>query len=412
MTEKKPKKKKLRWWAKLLIIIFSVIILFLAGSYGAIRYFVGDSLSFKGTLAMAGYGGFELPKWFRNYVLDVDRSYPGLPELPLDSKTYEADRADMLEKYQTYMYGKIPEEGFAADYTVLSETAVFEDTAMKREVQITIYNDYGSHSVVMVLYLPVNLEKPGAFIGLNFSGNNNLEYEWPVESIVSSGYAVASMNYQDWEPDNEESFGTGVLKLFPEYTTTGYSAWAFGIIRGVDYLLQTNEIDSSLIACVGHSRLARTSLWAGANDERIALVTASCGGGLQRSEVLGRITEGGTSRHWSMPAIYDYIGRDYELPTDIHMLYALTAPRPVFISIGENDLASDPEGTYDAVQFAKRVWSDVFGIPVIPDGSYSDLTGGTVILSEGISVNLHRGGHLFTQEDWAAYIQYINEYLR
>ncbi len=416
MTKKtaaeKPKKKKLRWWAKLLIALVCIIVVFLGVSYGTIRYFVGDSLSFKGTLAMAGYGGFALPKWFRNYVLDVDRSYPGLPVLPSNAETYEADRAAMLEKYETYMYGKVPTDGFDIAFTVLSETNVFDDSAIKRDVQITVSNEHGSHSVTMVLYLPVKTETPGVFIGLNFTGNDNLEKEWPIESILASGYAVASMDYQDWEPDNEETFGTGVLKLFPDLKTTAFSAWAFGISRGIDYLVSTGEIDPARIASVGHSRLARTSLWAGANDLRISFATASCGGGLQRSDISGKITTDGTSAHWSMPAIYDYIGRDNELPTDIHMLYALIAPRHLFISIGENDLASDPFGTYDMLQFAKHVWADVFGIEVIPDGNYFDLASGTVITSEGVCVNLHSGGHVFSQEDWNAYIDYMNQYLK
>ena len=75
------KKKKLPWWAVVLIVMLAVVIIFLGISLGTIRYFVGDSLSFKGILAMASYGGFDLPEGFRNFVLDVDRSYPGLPDI-------------------------------------------------------------------------------------------------------------------------------------------------------------------------------------------------------------------------------------------------------------------------------------------------------------------------------------------
>ena len=77
----KQGKKKLPWWAKLLIVLLAAVIVFLGFSYGMIRYFVGDTLSFKGILSMVSYGGFDLPEGFRNFVLDVDRSYPGLPEL-------------------------------------------------------------------------------------------------------------------------------------------------------------------------------------------------------------------------------------------------------------------------------------------------------------------------------------------
>lgn len=406
------KKKHLPWWAKLIIALLVIIIVLVAASYGTMRYFVGDSLSFKGTLAMVGYGGFDLPEWFRKFVLDVDRSYPGLPTLPSDPETYDADRAEMLRKYETYMYGEAPKTGFDTEFAVLSETDALGGKATKREVKITVSNGNGSHSVNMLLYLPKNAEKPGVFIGLNFSGNNSIESEWPVEHIVDSGFAVATMAYQDWVADSADAIGTGVLSLFPEYTTTAYTAWAFGILRGVDYLETLDEIDHSMIASVGHSRLARVSLWAGANDERISLVTGSCGGGLQRSDILGRITVDSPTDHWSTPAIYDYVGRDDEFPTDIHMLYALTAPRHLFISIGESDLASDPVGTWDAVQIAKTVWRDIFGMGVIPDGDYYDISAGASVTSESLGVNVHKGAHTFSTEDWDAYIAYINEYLK
>mgnify|MGYP006383721015 CR=1 FL=1 len=46
----KQGKKKLPWWAKLLMVLLAAVIVFLGFSYGMIRYFVGDTLSFKGIL--------------------------------------------------------------------------------------------------------------------------------------------------------------------------------------------------------------------------------------------------------------------------------------------------------------------------------------------------------------------------
>ena len=64
---KKTKSKRLPWWAKLLIVALTVVIVFLGFSYGMIRYFVGDTLGFKGILSMVSYGGFDLPESFRNF---------------------------------------------------------------------------------------------------------------------------------------------------------------------------------------------------------------------------------------------------------------------------------------------------------------------------------------------------------
>ena len=95
------KKKRLPWWAVILIVLASIVVVFVAVSLITIRAFVGDSLTINGTMAMMSYGGFELPDWYKSLTLNVDRSYPGLPELPADP----AAREDMLSAYETYMYG-------------------------------------------------------------------------------------------------------------------------------------------------------------------------------------------------------------------------------------------------------------------------------------------------------------------
>ena len=96
---KKQKKRRLPWWAVTLIVIFAVLIGFLAFSLIAIRAFVGDSLSLQGTLAMASYGGFELPDWYKNIVLNVDRSYPGLPDLSTDPPDDIRGRSHYTSRY-------------------------------------------------------------------------------------------------------------------------------------------------------------------------------------------------------------------------------------------------------------------------------------------------------------------------
>ncbi|MBQ8834991.1 MAG: hypothetical protein IJ001_08740 [Oscillospiraceae bacterium] len=436
----KQSKKKLPWWARLLIVLLVATIVFLGFSYGMIRYFVGDTLSFKGILSMVSYGGFDLPEGFRNFVLDVDRSYPGLPELLVNEagdavttpEQYDAHREEMLSLYETYMYGVTPTDGFNTTFTVVESGIALNGKAERQQVRITISNEHGSSDAMLLIYTPANAENYGMFVGLNFSGNTAVWNDeviipsssqddvgergiesgsWPVDLIIDSGYGIATMYYGDWAKDDAESYRDQVLTLFPEENCTAFSAWAFGIMRGIDYLEQLEQVDMDAIGTAGHSRLARVSLWAGACDERIDLVTASCGGGLVRSPLFAKIDTDGTSNHWFTAEYYAYEGRDEELPVDIHMLYALIADRNLYISIGQQDLASDPKATWDALQEAKPVWQNIYGIDVIPDGTYDDVIPDQPIFSEGVAVHVHSEGHQLTAEDWQNYIVYMNDFV-
>ena len=436
----KTKNKRFPWWAKLLMVVLAVVIVFLCFSYGMIRYFVGDTLGFKGILSMVSYGGFELPEGFRNFVLDVDRSYPGLPQLLTNNagepvktlEEYDARRAEMLDLYETYMYGVTPTEGFNTEFNLVESGFLLDGKIQRHQVRITVSNEYGSNDAMLLIYAPAKAEKYGMFIGLNFSGNTAVwtdekilpsvtqgeigerggeSSNWPIELLIDSGFGLATMYYGDWAEDNQETYRNQVLKLFPEETCTAFSAWAFGIMRGVDYLEQIEQVDPNAIGTAGHSRLARVSLWAGACDPRIDLVTASCGGGLVRSPLFAKIDTDGTSNHWFTPAYYSYEGRDQELPVDIHMLYALIADRNLYISIGQQDLASDPKATWDALQEAKVVWKDIYHKEVIPDSTYEEVTPDQPVFSEGVAVHVHDEGHLMTTEDWQHYITYMKTFV-
>ena len=162
-----------------------------------------------------------------------------------------------------------------------------------------------------------------------------------------------------------------IHEAYPNGNFTTIAAWAWGYSRVVDALEKLGIADMDNIAFTGLSRGGKTSLLAGALDERAAIVNteAPCAGGSCFRIVMKAITEDGEEKRseeledivrafpdWFTPEMQNYIGRVTELPFDEHDLKALVAPRILFDSEAKSDIWAGPLGAYQSNIGAREVY--------------------------------------------------------
>jgi hypothetical protein len=169
-------------------------------------------------------------------------------------------------------------------------------------------------------------------------------------------------------------------------------------------------------AVVGHSRLGKTALLAGALDERIALVVANqagCGGsGPSRhhdpkAETVAIITE--KFPHWFCENFTAFGDDPSRLPFDQNCLVAMCAPRPVLFTAAEEDAWANPAGQFQVLQAASPVY-ELLGVAGL-DAEAKPQAGGAPVASR-LGYWIRPGEHSFTPADWKVYLDFADEWLK
>lgn len=191
------------------------------------------------------------------------------------------------------------------------------------------------------------------------------------EQVLAKGWGAAMLDVTSVQADDGAGLTEGVIGVVSKGQPRALvdwgvlRAWAWGASRAVDAFENDPAIDAAQVGIAGHSRYGKAALVAMAYDPRlvVAYISSSGAGGaalLRRhfGEQIENLADVG-EYHWFGGAFLKYAGKltPKDLPVDAHDLFALAAPRAVFVSAGSNgDDWVDPKGMFMAEAAATPVY--------------------------------------------------------
>ena len=374
-----------------------------------------------------------------------------------DVKTWETKRRpEILELFQDHVYGRAPTRPAKMSFRVVeTDDAALKGTAIRRQVRVLFTGRSDGPQMDVLIYLPARARRAvPVFVGLNFNGNQAIHSDpaillarswhrddrkngyvdnratektrgfsasrWSVARCLSRGYGVATIYCGDIDPDYHDEFQNGVHPLSyskgqqkpaaDQWGTIG--AWSWGLSRALDYFETDTQIDHKRVILLGHSRLGKTALWAGARDDRFAMVISNnsgCGGAaLSRRRFGETVRRINTSfPHWFCGNFKKYNDKENTLPVDQHMLVALIAPRPVYIASAQGDRWADPRGEFLSGLHAAPVYR-LLGTSGLGTRAFPKVD---QPVHGRIGYHVRSGRHDVTDYDWQQYLTFADKHL-
>lgn len=320
-------------------------------------------------------------------------------------------RPEILKIFTQQMYGQSPGRPGKMTFRVMdNKPGALGGIATRKQIRVLFDGRIDGPFMDILLYLPNQVNHPvPVFVGYNFAGNlsinndtavlvttswmgtktkgviNNHATEatrgialnaWPVETILKRGYGLATIYASDVDPDYDNGFKNGIHALYPELQKNGdnfstMGAWAWGLSRAMDYFETDRAINSKKIIVYGTSRMGKAAVWAGATDQRFAMVISneSGAGGAKLfhhtgGENIANLCKG--FPYWFCRNFRQYIGKDTALPFDQHMVLALIAPRPLYVASAQGSNLTDSYGEFLSAKYADPVYRlfHTKGLPV------------------------------------------------
>lgn len=340
---------------------------------------------------------------------------------------WPARRAEILDLFRDNVYGRRPTQQVSLRFAIAEEQRMaMGGAATMKRIVVTSVLQQREHRFEIILFLPNSRAAPvPVFLLLNNRPITNTDATrtnkspfWPAEDLIARGYGIAALQNAELAPDDARTFREGVMRLFEGTAQKqrapdawgAIAAWGWGASRALDYLETDARIDASRVAVVGHSRGGKAALWAGAEDDRFAMVVSNDSGeggaALSRrdyGETIARLNA--SFPHWFAGNYVRFNDRAAALPVDQHLLLSLIAPRPLYVASADQDLWADPRGEFLALSHSSPVYA-LFDEKPISIEAMPPID--TPFIVGRRAYHVRTGGHDLTVYDWQRFADFAD----
>ena len=327
-------------------------------------------------------------------------------------------REEILDILFREEYGYPPEKHTSVTAEVASHNPYFYEEKSSRDViNLTVKAPFGEITFPIIYNKLKRVSGPvPAFIHLGFRMDTPDRFE-PTEEILDGGFSIITIPYKEITADNAD-FTNGLAGLlFPDGNRPADGAgklilWAWATRAVMDYVLTLPEIDHEHISVVGHSRMGKTALLAGALDPRffcaISNDSGTCGASLARESTGEPIGE--MYPFWVCENFMNYAGKPEELPFDQHYLIAANATHRVYVGSAERDTWACPKNEYLSCVAASEYFRSVGKTGLIAPDRLPEV--GECFPEGDIGYHIREGAHLISRNDWNRYMAYVRKHMK
>jgi hypothetical protein len=243
------------------------------------------------------------------------------------------------------------------------------------------------------------------------------------QQVLAKGWGYAIIVPNSIQADNGGGLTRGIIGLCNKGQPRkvddwgALRAWAWGAGRALDYFETDPAVDARRVGIEGLSRYGKAAIVAMAYDERFAIGfigSSGAGGAKLHRRYFGEMVENVASSgeyHWMAGNYLKYAGplTARDLPVDAHELVALCAPRPVFISVGSQQVEGgwvDARGMFLAGVHAGPVY-ELLGKKGL--GTKDFPAQETALVDGDVAFRQHAGGHT-TGPNWPTFLKFAERY--